>query len=110
MECRGARSQSLQEQELEEAFVDSRMPGAQRFRINLIGMGVVERSSLPELRPKIPAPAPGFNLGMIQSNPGNCPSFHSHTKKEAFMPLMRPWDATLLEEEGDHYTATIRMR
>ena len=42
MECRGARSQSLQEQELEEAFVDSRMPGAQRFRINLIGMGVVE--------------------------------------------------------------------
>jgi hypothetical protein len=92
MEYHGARFQSLQGSE--EAFLDSRMPGAQRLKVKLIGMDVVERSSLPELRPNIPAPAPGFNLGMIQSDRGNCPFFHPHIKKEVFMPLIRPWEAT----------------
>ena len=67
MEGYVARFQNLHGSE--EAFVDSRLPGARRFKINLIGMGVVERAGLPELRPNIPLPAIGFNLGMIQCDP-----------------------------------------
>ncbi|MCA3345173.1 MAG: cupin domain-containing protein [Roseomonas sp.] len=85
----------------EEAFVDSRLPGARRFKINLIGMGVVERTSLPELRPHIPLPALGFNLGMIQCDPGNGASLHSHTTEEVFMPLVGPWAVTWLNEAGE---------
>jgi mannose-6-phosphate isomerase-like protein (cupin superfamily) len=85
----------------EEAFVDSRLPGARRFKINLIGMGVVERAGLPELRPNIPLPAIGFNLGMIQCDPGNGASLHSHTTEEVFMPLVGPWAVTWLNEAGE---------
>ena len=49
----------------EEAFVDSRLDGARRFKINLIGMGVVERTSLPELRPNIPLPAIATERGLV---------------------------------------------
>jgi len=85
----------------EEAFVDSRLPGARRFKINLVGMGVVERSDVPELRPNIPLPAKGFNLGMIQCDPGNGASLHSHTTEEVFMPLVGPWTVTWLTDEGE---------
>jgi hypothetical protein len=45
----------------EEAFVDSRLPGCRRRKINIIGHGVVERTDLPELQPNIALPAHGFN-------------------------------------------------
>ena len=38
----------------EEAFVDSRLPGHRRFKINIVGMGVVEATDKPELAPNIP--------------------------------------------------------
>jgi mannose-6-phosphate isomerase-like protein (cupin superfamily) len=84
----------------EEAFVDSKLPGARRFKINLVGMGVVEREDLPDLKPNIPLPARGFNLGMIQCEHGNGASLHSHTTEEVFMPLVGPWAVTWQTSEG----------
>lgn len=85
----------------EEAFVDSRLPGSRRFKINLVGMGVVERDDLPDLKPNIPLPAHGFNLGMIQAEHGNGASMHSHTTEEVFMPLVGPWAVVWMTEAGE---------
>jgi mannose-6-phosphate isomerase-like protein (cupin superfamily) len=85
----------------EEAFVDSRLPGARRFKINLIGMGVVEREGLADLRPNIPLPAKGFNLGMIQAEQGNGASLHAHQTEEVFMPLVGPWAVVWRTDEGE---------
>ena len=85
----------------EEAFVDSRLPGARRFKINLIGMGVVEREGLADLRPNIPLPAKGFNLGMIQAEHGNGASLHAHQTEEVFMPLVGPWAVVWRTDEGE---------
>lgn len=85
----------------EEAFVDSKLPGARRFKINLVGMGVVEREDLPDLKPNIPLPAHGFNLGMIQAEHGNGASLHAHTTEEIFMPLIGPWAVVWMTEEGE---------
>lgn len=83
----------------EEAFVDTSLPGARRFKINLIGMGVVERRDLPDLRPNISLPAHGFNLGMIQAEPGNGASLHAHETEEVFIPLIGAW--AILWRRGD---------
>ncbi len=93
-----ARFQNLRGSE--EAFVDSRLPGARRFKINLIGMGVVERTGLDDLRPNIPLPAKGFNLGMIQAEAGNGASLHAHETEEVFMPLIGPWAVVWRTAEG----------
>ena len=85
----------------EEAFVDSRLPGSRRNKINIIGNGVVERTDLPDLRPNIPLPAHGFNLGMIQCEPGNGTKLHAHTTEEVFMPLIGPWAVTFMTDEGE---------
>jgi mannose-6-phosphate isomerase-like protein (cupin superfamily) len=85
----------------EEAFVDSKLPGGRRFKINLIGMGVVERDDVPDLKPNIPLPATGFNLGMIQAEKGNGASLHSHTTEEVFMPLIGPWEVYWQTPEGE---------
>ncbi|MCR0985174.1 cupin domain-containing protein [Roseomonas populi] len=84
----------------EEAFVDSSLPGARRFKINLIGMGVVEREDLPDLAANIPLPAKGFNLGMIQAEHGNGASLHAHQTEEVFMPLIGPWAVVWRTDEG----------
>jgi mannose-6-phosphate isomerase-like protein (cupin superfamily) len=85
----------------EEAFVDSRLPGSRRKKINLIGMGVVERTDMPELLPNIALGAHGFNLGMIQCDPGNGTKLHAHTTEEVFMPLIGPWAVTFMSDEGE---------
>jgi hypothetical protein len=85
----------------EEAFVDSRLPGHRRKKINLIGMGVVEATDKPELMPNIPAPAYGFNLGMIQAEHGNGAALHSHKTEEVFMPLQGAWAVIWMTEEGE---------
>jgi mannose-6-phosphate isomerase-like protein (cupin superfamily) len=84
----------------EEAFVDSRLPGARRFKINIVGMGVVEREGLAELAPNIPLPAKGFNLGMIQAEKGNGASLHAHQTEEVFMPLVGPWAVVWRAKDG----------
>ena len=75
----------------DEAYIDSRLPGHERLKINLIGMGVVEAADKPELQPNIPLPAHGFNLGMIQAEPGNGAALHAHQTEEVFMPLSGRW-------------------
>jgi len=84
----------------EEAFVDSRLPGCRRRKINIIGNGVVERTDIPDLMPNIALPAYGFNLGMIQCDPGNGTALHSHKTEEVFMPLVGPWVVTFMTAEG----------
>ena len=84
----------------EEAFVDSRLPGCRRRKINIIGNGVVERTDLPDLQPNIPLPAYGFNLGMIQCDPGNGTALHAHKTEEVFMPLVGPWAVTFMTDAG----------
>lgn len=85
----------------EEAFVDSKLPGSRRFKINLVGMGVVERDDIPDLKPNIPLPAHGFNLGMIQAERGNGAALHSHTTEEVFMPLVGPWEVFWRTDAGE---------
>lgn len=96
MEGYVARFQNLHGSE--EALVDSQLPGAWRLNINLFGMGVVEQSNIPELRPNIPLPTLGFNHGTIQCDPGNGASLHSLTAEEVFMPLIGPRAVTWLNE------------
>ena len=84
-----------------EAFIDSRLPGHQRKKINLIGMGVVEATADPALMPNIPLPAHGFNLGMIQAESGNGAALHAHKTEEVFMPLVGPWVIIWSNDEGD---------
>jgi mannose-6-phosphate isomerase-like protein (cupin superfamily) len=86
----------------EEAFVDSRLPNSRRFKINLIGMGVVEKEGDPNLSPNIPLPAHGFNLGMIQAEHGNGAALHAHKTEEAFMPLVGPWAIVWRAGEEEH--------
>ncbi|MBC7778719.1 MAG: cupin domain-containing protein [Proteobacteria bacterium] len=93
-----ARFESLRGSE--DAFVDSRLPGCRRRKINLIGNGVVERTDLPDLMPNIPLPAHGFNLGMIQCDPGQGTALHNHKTEEVFMPLVGPWAVTFVTDEG----------
>jgi hypothetical protein len=85
----------------EEAFVDSRLPGHRRKKINLIGMGVVEATDKPDLMPNIPAPAYGFNLGMIQAEHGNGAALHAHKTEEVFMPLVGAWAVIWMTDEGE---------
>lgn len=85
----------------EEAFVDSRLPGHRRFKVNIVGMGVVEATDKPELRPNIPLPAKGFNLGMIQAEQGNGAALHAHETEEVFMPLIGDWEVYWDTKEGE---------
>jgi quercetin dioxygenase-like cupin family protein len=85
-----------------EAYVDSRLPNHRRTKINLIGMGVVEAESDPALRPGIPLPAHGFNLGMIMAEAGNGAALHAHKTEEAFMPLVGAWAVIWREGEVEH--------
>jgi len=85
----------------DEAFVDSRLPGHKRFKINLVGMGVVEATDKPELQPNIPLPAKGFNLGLIQAENGNGAALHAHETEEVFMPLIGPWEVYWATDDGD---------
>jgi len=84
-----------------EAYIDSRLPGHRRHKINLVGMGVVEAADKPELQPNIPLPAHGFNLGMIQAEHGNGAALHAHTTEEVFMPLVGAWAIIWMTDEGE---------
>jgi quercetin dioxygenase-like cupin family protein len=83
-----------------EAFVDSRLPGCARRKINIVGNGVVERTDIPDLNPNIKLAAHGFNLGMIQCEPGNGTALHNHKTEEVFMPLIGPWVVTFMTDAG----------
>ena len=84
-----------------EAYIDSRLPGHRRLEINVVGNGVVEAADDPALRPNIPLPAHGFNLGMIQAEHGNGAALHAHKTEEVFKPLVVAWAIIWLTDEGE---------
>ena len=70
----------------ELAFLDQRIPGYQREIINIIGMGVVENTADPDLKPKIQAPAHGFAVTYVR----NTPKGHGAALHLSFIPAAPP--------------------
>jgi quercetin dioxygenase-like cupin family protein len=80
------------------AFLDQRIPGYQREIINIIGMGVVENLSDPDLSPKIAAPAHGFAVTYVRHTPkGHGAALHRHPTEEVFIAAKGPWEVFWLE-------------
>src|ERR1700747_3122349 len=95
-----ARLDTLEGSEL--AFLDQRVPGYQREIINIIGMGVVENMSDPDLKPKIQAPAHGFAVTYVRNTPkGHGAALHRHPTEEVFIALKGPWEVFWLEGETE---------
>src|SRR5262249_7504966 len=82
----------------EIAFLDQKIPGYQREIINMIGMGVVENVTDPNLAPKIKAPAAGFAVTYVRNTPkGQGAALHRHPTEEVFIALRGPWEVFWLE-------------
>lgn len=86
-----------------DAYVDSRLPNCRRKKFNIVGLGVTENESNPELLPNIALPAKGFNVGMLEceKNEGTAP--HSHETEEFFMPLIGPWRVFWMKGEIERH-------
>ena len=84
------------------AFIDQRMPGGEREIINVIGMGVVENLTDPNLAPKIEAPAHGFAVTYVRNTPKGCgAALHRHPTEEVFIAVKGPWEVFWLEGETE---------
>src|ERR1700746_2670567 len=84
------------------AFLDQRVPGYQREIINIIGMGVVENMSDPDLKPKIQAPAHGFAVTYVRNTPkGHGAALHRHPTEEVFIAVKGPWEVFWLEGDTE---------
>lgn len=89
MEVHTARFNKLKGSDL--CFMDQRIPGHEREMINLIGLGVTENESDPDLAPKIAAPAHGFANGFAKCEPGCGAALHWHETEEIFMAMSGRW-------------------
>jgi quercetin dioxygenase-like cupin family protein len=98
METRVARFDKLKGGDL--CFMDQRIPGHEREMINLIGLGVTENESDPDLAPKI-GPAHGFASGFAKCKPGCGAALHWHETEEIFMPLTGQWSIYWREGEEE---------
>jgi quercetin dioxygenase-like cupin family protein len=86
----------------EIGFLDQKIPGYQREIINMIGMGVVENVTDPNLAPKIKAPAQGFAVTYVRNTPkGHGAALHRHPTEEVFIALKGPWEVFWLEGETE---------
>jgi quercetin dioxygenase-like cupin family protein len=84
------------------AFLDQRIPGYQREIINIIGMGVVENLTDPDLKPKIAAPAHGFAVTYVRHTPmGHGAALHRHPTEEVFIAAKGPWEVFWLEGDTE---------
>jgi quercetin dioxygenase-like cupin family protein len=84
------------------AFLDQRIPGYQREIINIIGMGVVENTADPALKPKIAAPAHGFAVTYVRHTPkGHGAALHRHPTEEVFIAVKGKWEIYWLEGEAE---------
>jgi mannose-6-phosphate isomerase-like protein (cupin superfamily) len=81
----------------EYAFVDSKIPGHERFIYNVVGGGVTED---PSLAPAIPD-ARDFNVTYVKAEPGKGAALHSHTIVEVFTPLSGRW-AIVWGDDGEN--------
>src|SRR5581483_7240953 len=95
-----ARLDAMKGSEL--AFLDQRIPGYQREIVNIIGMGVVENMSDPDLKPKIAAPAHGFAVTYVRHTPkGHGAALHRHPTEEVFIAARGPWEIFWLEGDAE---------
>jgi mannose-6-phosphate isomerase-like protein (cupin superfamily) len=84
------------------AFLDQRLPGYRREIINVIGMGVVENTEDPALKPKIAAPAHGFAVTYVRHAPkGHGAALHRHPTEEVFIAVRGAWEVFWLEGEAE---------
>jgi mannose-6-phosphate isomerase-like protein (cupin superfamily) len=86
-----------------EAYVDSRLPNCHRKKFNIVGFGVTENETHPDLLPNIALPAAGFNVGMLECEAGNGTAPHSHDTEEFFMPLIGNWRVFWLDGETERH-------
>ncbi len=86
-----------------EAYVDSRMPNCRRTKFNIVGFGVTENETHPDLLPNIALPAQGFNVGMLECETGQGTAAHSHDTEEFFMPLIGAWRVFWLDGETERH-------
>jgi len=95
-----ARSRDMKGSQL--AFLDQRMQSGAREIINVIGMGVVENLSDPDLAPKIKAPAHGFAVTYVRNTPKGCgAALHRHPTEEVFIAVKGPWEVFWLEGDTE---------
>ncbi|MBM3561472.1 MAG: cupin domain-containing protein [Alphaproteobacteria bacterium] len=81
------------------AFLDQRLPAHERENISIIGMGVTENITDPDLAPKIAAGAYGFAVGYIRAENGKGAALHRHPTEEIFTPIRGDWEIYWLEGE-----------
>jgi len=86
-----------------DAYVDSRLPNCHRKKFNIVGLGVTENESNPDLRPNIALPTQGFNVGMLECETGEGTAPHSHETEEFFMPLIGSWRIFWLDGETERH-------
>jgi quercetin dioxygenase-like cupin family protein len=83
------------------AFMDQKIPAYRREIINIIGMGVTENVTDPELAPKIKAPAHGFAVAYARAPKGCGAALHRHPTEEVFVTLKGRWEVFWLEGEAE---------
>jgi quercetin dioxygenase-like cupin family protein len=81
------------------AFMDQKIPAYRREIINIIGMGVTENATDPDLAPKIKAPAHGFAVAYARAPKGCGAALHRHPTEEVFVTLKGSWEIFWLEGE-----------
>src|ERR1700739_4124143 len=79
------------------AFLDQRIPAYRREIINIIGTGVTENVTDPNLAPKIKAPAHGFAIAYARAPKGCGAALHRHPTEEVFVTLKGKWEIYWLE-------------
>src|SRR6184192_3927056 len=87
-EC-SARLAALKGSDL--AFLDQRLPAYKREIVNILGTGVTENTTDPNLAPKIRTPAHGFALVYVRANKGGGAAMHRHATEEVFISVKGQW-------------------
>jgi len=83
------------------AFLDQRLPGHERENISVIGLGVTENVTDPNLAPKIAAGAHGFAIGYIRAENGKGAALHRHPTEEIFTPIRGDWEIYWLDGDTE---------
>jgi mannose-6-phosphate isomerase-like protein (cupin superfamily) len=86
-----------------EAYVDVRLPHCNRKKFNVVGLGVTENETHPDLAPAIAMQAVGFSVGMIECEYDNGTPPHSHQTEEFFMALVGKWRVFWLDGEKEEH-------
>ncbi len=82
----------------EDAYLDSRLPNLRRKKFNIIGWGVTENESNPDLRPNVAISSGCFNVGMLECEKGYGTQPHAHETEEVFMPIVGKWSVHWLDD------------